>query len=201
MVVDPVHIPAYRLCYVLLSRPGIYGPAASAEKGGWAHPEKRTCSIAIQTVNRPEELNNPEMHRQERLFSLISALSESPITSCNETRVLTNGQATFEAMLAAIREAKHHIHMEFYILRDDGIGTIFQQALLARAKEGVKVRSWPTALAASSCAANICGRSRKRAWNFTGSCRCRFRFPPPPQLPQSSEAAYRRRPDQVCRRN
>lgn len=110
------------------------------KRGGWAHPENRIGHLRIQTVNRPDELNNPEMHTQERLFSLMSSLSESPITSCNETRVLTNGQATFEAMLTAIREAKNHIHMEFYILRDDGIGTVFQQALIARAKEGVKVR-------------------------------------------------------------
>lgn len=110
------------------------------KRGGWAHPENRIGHLRIQTVNRPDELNNPEMHTQERLFSLMSSLSESPITSSNETRVLTNGQATFEAMLTAIREAKNHIHMEFYILRDDGIGTVFQQALIARAKEGVKVR-------------------------------------------------------------
>lgn len=106
----------------------------------WGEYVNRSELPEISVIHHVQELNNPEMRQHERLFSLISSLSASPITGCNTAEVLTNGQAAFESMLAAIREAKRHIHMEFYIIRDDGIGTMFQEALIAKAKEGVKVR-------------------------------------------------------------
>lgn len=108
--------------------------------GRWAEYASEGEVYVLSIVNRVEELNNTHMHEHERLFSLVSTLSASPVTGCNRTEVLTNGQATFESMLTAIRGAKRHIHMEFYIIRNDGIGTIFQEALIAKAKEGVKIR-------------------------------------------------------------
>ncbi|MFW5434162.1 cardiolipin synthase [Paenibacillus apiarius] len=106
----------------------------------WADDMSKREQVRLKEIRNVSELNNREMQRQERLFSLISSLSASPITGCNRTKVLTNGHATFESMLEAIRAAERHIHMEFYILRDDGIGTMFQDALIAKAREGVKVR-------------------------------------------------------------
>ena len=106
----------------------------------WGEYVNRNELSKLSIIDQVEELNNSDMLKHERLFSLISTLSPSPITSCNSTEVLTNGQAAFESMLDAIRGAKRHIHMEFYIIRDDGIGTMFQEALIAKAKEGVKVR-------------------------------------------------------------
>lgn len=101
-----------------------------ASQGGVFKPD------VICDVNK---ISNPEMRRHERLFSFISTLSASPMTGCNTTEVLTNGYVAYESMLEAIRGAKRNIHMEFYILRDDGIGTVFQEALIAKAKEGVEV--------------------------------------------------------------
>ncbi len=52
----------------------------------------------------------------------------------------TEGKEYFEAQLAAIAAAKHHIHLTFYIWCPDAIGTRFRDALVAKAKEGVEVR-------------------------------------------------------------
>ena len=43
-------------------------------------------------------------------------------------------------MFAAIDGARHHVHMETYIFEDDDTGKRFADALIARAKAGVKVR-------------------------------------------------------------
>ena len=54
--------------------------------------------------------------------------------------LLEDGQATYPAMLAVIRSAKHHVHLETYIFDDDEVGRMFAAALVQRAKAGVKVR-------------------------------------------------------------
>ncbi|MBE9913333.1 cardiolipin synthase [Paenibacillus donghaensis] len=86
------------------------------------------------------EIHNPEFKHQERLFNLLWRLTESPITGSNASRVLTDGKDAFDAMLKAIEAAEKHIHIEFYIFRHDVIGTRFQEIMIRKAREGVKVR-------------------------------------------------------------
>ena len=77
---------------------------------------------------------------QELLFRLADRLGALNISFHTETRVLTNGQETFQSILDGLKKAKHHIHMEYYIVRDDKIGTKIKDILIQKAKEGVKVR-------------------------------------------------------------
>ncbi|WP_138494705.1 cardiolipin synthase [Paenibacillus pinistramenti] len=85
-------------------------------------------------------MNNPEFAGQERLFALLSHLRECPMTGCNATRVLKDGEETFASMLEAMEQAKEHIHIEFYIFRSDMIGSRFKDLMIRKAREGVKVR-------------------------------------------------------------
>ncbi|SLK03438.1 MULTISPECIES: cardiolipin synthase [unclassified Paenibacillus] len=91
-------------------------------------------------VEHADQMSGSRYNHQHRLFNLLSHLSESPITGCNRSQVLTNGEETFEAMLRAMEQAEHHLHVEFYIFRDDVISTKFQDVMIRKAKEGVKVR-------------------------------------------------------------
>jgi cardiolipin synthase A/B len=50
------------------------------------------------------------------------------------------GPATFDSWLEAIAKAREFVHFENYILRDDGVGRQFREALIARARDGVQVR-------------------------------------------------------------
>lgn len=54
--------------------------------------------------------------------------------------VLRDGTQTYPAMLGAIASAKESISIETYILAADNIGNKFKDALIERAKAGVKVR-------------------------------------------------------------
>ncbi|MBY9080596.1 cardiolipin synthase [Paenibacillus sp. HN-1] len=63
-----------------------------------------------------------------------------PVTAGNKTAVFSKGEQAFEDMLRAIASARHHIHIEFYIIRDDHLGSRFQQLLIRKAREGVKVK-------------------------------------------------------------
>src|SRR5688500_2547501 len=46
----------------------------------------------------------------------------SPLVLGNKLTLLKDGPATYQAMIAAIREARDHINLETYIFADDEIG-------------------------------------------------------------------------------
>ncbi|MFC3747493.1 cardiolipin synthase [Paenibacillus sp. GCM10012306] len=76
----------------------------------------------------------------QKLLGLSQRLARTPISCTSETRVLTNGEETFGTLLLELRQAQHHIHMEYYIFRADHIGTRIQQILIEKARAGVTVR-------------------------------------------------------------
>lgn len=52
----------------------------------------------------------------------------------------TDGETKMVALLEAIAAARHHIHIQYYILADDATGCRLRDALVAKAREGVEVR-------------------------------------------------------------
>ncbi|WP_219640380.1 cardiolipin synthase [Cohnella sp. CFH 77786] len=80
------------------------------------------------------------LHRGDGLHAVLQSPLSLPVTSGNEVAVYEEGNAAFDAMFEAISSAKHHIHIEFYILRDDALGRHFRDMLIRKAREGVKVR-------------------------------------------------------------
>ena len=70
----------------------------------------------------------------------IGPLAALPATRGNAAQILIDGEATFEAMLSAIAQAKRDVLVQFYIVRDDGIGRRFRDALLEARRRGCAVR-------------------------------------------------------------
>ncbi|HXS58095.1 MAG TPA: cardiolipin synthase [Hanamia sp.] len=64
----------------------------------------------------------------------------SPLTAHNNVKLLVNGENKFPEVLMALKEAKSHIHIEYYIYEDDEIGRAIEKILIQKAKEGVAVR-------------------------------------------------------------
>jgi cardiolipin synthase len=69
----------------------------------------------------------------------------------NSLRLQFDGPYTFDAWIDAIEGAERYVHFENYILRNDGVGRVFRDALVRKAREGVQVRvlydwmgSWAT---------------------------------------------------------
>ncbi|MDM1041031.1 MULTISPECIES: cardiolipin synthase [Empedobacter] len=58
----------------------------------------------------------------------------------NKVKLLTNGEDKFPLFLEALREAKDHIHLEYYIFDEDHIGNEIIDILIEKAKNGVEVR-------------------------------------------------------------
>ena len=72
--------------------------------------------------------------------ALIEASCGLPISSATQIEILPSGGATLAALLKAIADARHHIHLEYYIFEPDETGTQLLRALIERARAGVHVR-------------------------------------------------------------
>lgn len=75
-----------------------------------------------------------------RVGAIETAITRKPMQAGNSVHLLIDGPATHAAQLEAIRAAKHHVHLEVYILTDEKIGQQYAEALAERARAGVKVR-------------------------------------------------------------
>lgn len=74
------------------------------------------------------------------LATMLFNDNTSPFTVGNNVRLLINGEEKFPEVLNAIRSARHHIHIGYYIYEDDEIGREIEQLLIEKAREGVEVR-------------------------------------------------------------
>lgn len=70
----------------------------------------------------------------------FEAIARMPAIKGNGFDLLIDGEAAFEAMFAAIDAARAYVLVQFYIVRDDGLGRRMQAHLIAAARRGVKVR-------------------------------------------------------------
>ena len=80
-----------------------------------------------------------ETHIFDRHLALEEGIVGSPLVVGNKVVLLQDGPATYQAMFAAIRAARDHIHMETYIIEDDEVGQKFADALIAKQAAGVEV--------------------------------------------------------------
>ena len=63
-----------------------------------------------------------------------------PVSPGNAVTLYHDTTAAFDALLTAIKQAEHHIHMEFYILRNDATAARLIGQLAEKARAGVEVR-------------------------------------------------------------
>ncbi|GLX66014.1 cardiolipin synthase [Paenibacillus glycanilyticus] len=94
-------------------------------------------SICAESVG---ELGQTGMLQRDQLLGLLRVCSGRPVTLGNQVKVLTNGRETFASILEEMERASHHIHLDYYTIRDDEIGRKFLHVLTAKAKAGIEVR-------------------------------------------------------------
>ena len=74
---------------------------------------------------------------------VLRYLQESgiPISDNNKVKLLKSGREKFIDLFEAIREAKHHVHLEYFNFRNDSIANALFALLAEKVKEGVEVRA------------------------------------------------------------
>ncbi len=97
---------------------------------------KKTVSLSARNLKK----NALEIGNGQSLVSLLMNDSLSPLTSGNAVKLLINGEEKFPEVIRALEGARHHIHLEYYIIDDDIIGNTIKDVLIRKAREGVEVR-------------------------------------------------------------
>ncbi|MCK8826328.1 cardiolipin synthase [Natroniella acetigena] len=78
--------------------------------------------------------------REDGISKLIERTSGLALTTNNKAKAIFKEEDIFAEMLAQLKEAKDHIHICFYIIRDDRIGEKLKKLLIEKARDGVEVR-------------------------------------------------------------
>ena len=66
-------------------------------------------------------------------------MAEMPAVRGNTVDLLIDGAATFDSIFEGIDNARDYVLVQFYIVKDDGLGRELQSKLIAKSHEGVRV--------------------------------------------------------------
>ena len=98
---------------------------------------KKEMEIYMRETISPLDLS---ADNNRELAVMLEKELRSPLTRRNKVKLLLNGEEKFPEVLEALRNAKHHIHIEYYIYEQDKIGEQIEELLILKANEGVEVR-------------------------------------------------------------
>ncbi|MDN7024863.1 cardiolipin synthase [Methanoculleus sp. FWC-SCC1] len=91
-------------------------------------------------IDHTGPLLDEELAAFQGLIAMLIRSSNAFLSEGNRIEAFAGGKEMFESFFAAIAGARHHIHIEVYIIRNDDLGRRFVEALAAKAREGVEVR-------------------------------------------------------------
>lgn len=74
------------------------------------------------------------------MIMALETIDYSPYRNDNEVCMYSDGREFFDALLKSLKKAKKSINIEFYIFKNDDIGTKILDILEEKAKNGVEVR-------------------------------------------------------------
>jgi cardiolipin synthase len=101
---------------------------------------RKLTQSQLDQLPRTNDFPSQAIYDKRRLMKLMLANSNALLSDNNEVKILKNGEQVFPAMFQAMEEARHHIHLEFYIVDDDIIGNQLRELLIRKATAGVEVR-------------------------------------------------------------
>lgn len=108
------------------------------------------------------DVKEPELIKYRDLI-LYNLKSGSVLTKQNRVEFLTDGKDKFDCLVEDMRAAKHFIHLQYYIIRDDILFEKIGRVLEEKVKEGVEVRILYDAMGCRKV-----GKSFWRNWDRKG---------------------------------
>lgn len=94
--------------------------------------------VSISTHQFPYH-NEVEQKYHDLIFMHL-VNNQAVLTQDNKLKIFVDGEDKFESLLRDIKNAKDHIHLQYYIFKRDNIGKKILNELIKKAKEGVKVK-------------------------------------------------------------
>ncbi len=110
----------------------------SRNVGGRRDADERLGKLAEAMYHQLRRLE-VEIPQDDAFEKAAQVLGGLPFTRGNELELLIDGERTFQRIFEVIEKAESYLCVNFYIVKNDMLGTRFQQALIERARAGVKV--------------------------------------------------------------
>ncbi|MGY0799759.1 cardiolipin synthase [Lysobacter sp. A286] len=101
------------------------------------HRLRRVRAHAALPPPPPGQSLDPDAIELARLAQSTTGI---PPTTATSAELLIDGAQTYSQLLAAIAQAREHVHLEYYVYLPDRTGKALRDALIERARAGVKVR-------------------------------------------------------------
>ncbi|MHA6482012.1 cardiolipin synthase [Paenibacillus sp. strain BS8-2] len=98
--------------------------------------EKQSDMLGRRELLPPDS----EMAMYQDMMYMNLTTSYALYTNNNHIDIFTDGNHKFNELLADIEQAEHHIHLVYYIVRNDELGRRLMDALVKKATAGVEVR-------------------------------------------------------------
>jgi len=111
-------------------------------EGYWVLRRDEDSRLRAEILQRVDSIHPrpPRPEEEDRGgIRAVEALAALPVLVGNRTDLLIDGRAIFDSLRQGIAEAREYILVQFYIVKDDGIGREFRDQLIARAKEGIRI--------------------------------------------------------------
>ncbi len=119
--------------YWLLGRTKFSGYVRARREG-----DNRMSGLAREMHGRLA-IHEVEMARDDAFARTARYLGGLPFTRGNELKLLIDGEQAFDSIFRAIRAAESYVCVTFYIVKNDRIGLRFQELLMEKARQGVRV--------------------------------------------------------------
>jgi len=94
----------------------------------------------MEMVDQLKSINESGSRVDNRLVRLLLKNSNSPFSTGNKIKILTNGEETFDEIFKQIGKAQKCINIEYFIIKNDDIGVQFKNLLIEKAREGLEIR-------------------------------------------------------------
>ncbi len=69
---------------------------------------------------------------RKRVINMLLKTGMFPFTKNNKVDVFVDGNEKFKRLIEDIREAKDHIHLEYFIIKDSEIGRVLKEELIKK---------------------------------------------------------------------
>lgn len=93
-------------------------------------------TISVSKLLKDNEEDNIKL----KIISLLLNTGMFPFTTNNKVDIFVDGNEKFDRLIKDIENAKDHIHLEYFIIKDSDIGQKIKNLLIKKSKENVKIK-------------------------------------------------------------
>ena len=102
--------------------------------------EERIAAQLEQLHDNRTPFNNRATESSQDMIYMNLKQNGALLTEDNAVEIITDGTDKFQRLLDDIEAAQDHVHVQYYIYRGDRLGKRIRDALIRKAREGIKVR-------------------------------------------------------------